>query len=40
MNITHNGISVNEEALHYQTDLEEVARTRILLAERWPGGVL
>jgi hypothetical protein len=40
MNITYNGITVNEEALHYQTGPQEVARTRILLAERWPGGIV
>jgi hypothetical protein len=40
MNITHNGISVNDESLQYQTDPWEVARTRILLGERWPGGLV
>jgi hypothetical protein len=40
MNITFNGISVNEEALHFQTDAGEVARTRVLLAQRWPGGLV
>lgn len=40
MNITHYGISVNDEALQYQTDPEEVARTRVLLAARWSGGIV
>jgi hypothetical protein len=40
MNITHNGITVNDESLQYQTDPGEVARTRVLLAERWSGGIV
>jgi hypothetical protein len=39
MNITHNGITVNEEALLYHTSPEDVARIRIVLAQRWAGGV-
>ena len=35
MNITYNGISVNEESLLYSTDEEQVAEKRIELVARW-----
>lgn len=39
MNFTHNGVSINEEAVHFSTDPAFVAHNRILLAARWGGEV-
>jgi hypothetical protein len=37
MNFTFNGISLNEEAVHYSVDPAFVAENRIMLSERWGG---
>jgi hypothetical protein len=39
MNLTFNGISLNEEAVHFNIDPAFVAENRILLASRWGGEV-
>lgn len=35
MNLTYNGISLNEEFVHYQTNINIVAENRVALAHRW-----
>jgi phosphatidylserine/phosphatidylglycerophosphate/cardiolipin synthase-like enzyme len=37
MNFTFNGISLNEEAVHYSVDPSFIAENRILLTGRWGG---
>jgi len=37
MNFTFNGISLNEEAIHYSVDASFVAENRILFSNRWGG---
>ena len=37
MNVTYNGISVNEEGIHYHTDAGVVAHNRQVFRERWGG---
>lgn len=37
MNFTHNGITFNEEAVVYNTDLQTVAERRMILKDRWGG---
>jgi phosphatidylserine/phosphatidylglycerophosphate/cardiolipin synthase-like enzyme len=37
MNFTYSGISLNEEAVTFTTDPNEVARTRVELTQRWGG---
>jgi hypothetical protein len=39
MNFTHNGITVNEEAVIYETSPEIVAARRIIFNDRWGGAV-
>jgi hypothetical protein len=39
MNFTFNGISLNEEAVHYSVDPSFVSENRILLAGRWGGEI-
>jgi hypothetical protein len=38
MNITHHGITLNEEAVEYTTEAAVVAGTRLEFRERWGGG--
>ncbi len=35
MNFTYNGISLNEESVHYDTNKNIVAENRVVLANRW-----
>jgi hypothetical protein len=37
MNFTHNGITINEEAVSYDTNPEIVAARRIIFTDRWGG---
>ncbi|XXX76045.1 phospholipase D-like domain-containing protein DpdK [Sorangium sp. So ce134] len=37
MNMTHNGLEILEEALHFTIDPEVVAQTRVRYFERWGG---
>lgn len=37
MNFTHNGITLNEEAVHYETASEVVSERHVLFADRWGG---
>jgi hypothetical protein len=37
MNITYNGITINEEAVVYETSAEVVAGRRIIFKDRWGG---
>jgi PLD-like domain len=39
MNITYNGITINEEAVVYETSPEVVAERRIIFKDRWGGAV-
>lgn len=39
MNLTFNGISLNEEAVHFDIDSSFVAENRILFASRWGGEI-
>jgi len=39
MNFTYNGISLNEESVHYVTDMNVVAENRVVLASRWGGEI-
>lgn len=38
MNLTFNGISLNEESVHLHTDAGVIAHTRGIFADRWGGG--
>jgi hypothetical protein len=38
MNLTFNGISINEEGVHYHTAESVIAHTRGIYAARWGGG--
>jgi len=40
MNFTLNGISLNEEAVHYYTSPEIISETRLVFGSRWGGAVL
>jgi hypothetical protein len=35
MNITHNGLTVNDESVRYHTDRAVIARRRLELEEQW-----
>jgi phosphatidylserine/phosphatidylglycerophosphate/cardiolipin synthase-like enzyme len=37
MNFTYNGITLNEEAVHYETDHQVVAERHVLFSDRWGG---
>lgn len=37
MNFTFSGISLNEEVVHFITDPADVARNRVMMAQRWGG---
>jgi hypothetical protein len=39
MNFTLNGISLNEEAVHYYTSPEIISETRLVFSSRWGGPV-
>lgn len=38
MNLTYNGISINEERIHYHTEESVIAHTRGIYSDRWGGG--
>jgi len=38
MNLTYNGISINEERISYHTEETVIAHTRGIYADRWGGG--
>lgn len=40
MNFTFNGISLNEEAVHFTIEPAVVSENRIILTDRWGGPVL
>jgi phosphatidylserine/phosphatidylglycerophosphate/cardiolipin synthase-like enzyme len=37
MNLTYNGITSNEEMIHYITDPQDIAANRLVFRERWGG---
>lgn len=39
MNFTHFGITINEEAVHYETNSDVVAEHQIIFTERWGGAI-
>jgi hypothetical protein len=40
MNFTYNGITVNEEALTYETSPEVIAEQQLIFTNRWGGAKL
>lgn len=40
MNFTYNGITLNQESVHFHNDSQIVAENRIAFAYRWGGGVI
>lgn len=40
MNLTYNGVQVLEETVTFETDPEAVARTRLIMYDRWGGRLL
>jgi hypothetical protein len=40
MNFTFHGISVNEEFLHYETDMTKVSEQKINFRDRWGGEIV
>ena len=38
MNFTYNGITINEEAVTYETSAEAIAEQKLIFTNRWGGG--